>query len=47
MYMISRKTTLYVANIIIDKFTYEKYNRRTSVGGYYSHIVAQVKLSNL
>ena len=42
--MISRKTTLYVANIIIDKFTYEKYNRRTSGGGYYSHIVAQEKL---
>lgn len=41
--MISRKTTLYVANVIIDNFTYEKFNSSYN-GGYYSHEISKEKL---
>lgn len=41
--MISRKTTLYIANIIIDKFTYQKWNSSHS-GGYYSQYIYHEKI---
>lgn len=41
--MISRKTTLYIANIIIDKFTYQKWSSSHS-GGYYSQYIYHEKI---
>lgn len=41
--MISRKTTLYISNIIIDKFTYQKWNTSHN-GGYYSQYISHEKI---